>query len=371
MGASYKFQCPGCKRSFKANKDLSGRLKRCSDCRGTFTITRLSAAKGAEPVVAHDPELPIDQVFNALAEWRKAVPSLPGAFAREVTFGRFDPVYHVVLEASIEAGGRRSKERAQRTTAEMPGPVGDRRASKKVVDLGFEHTSQLAKLLEGKPAVVVETAERLAKELRPPAGGKFAGRHLTVEHLRIWQAHWVFHGAEGTAWFFGHPLQAWLPRPPKRSAAPAVLATLALLAALGAGGYGLWTFQPERTAAPPPTAAAVKPAPLTFAKDGLVQLDDGSFLRGPLERRDEAVVVRATSLPPWRIDSMHIDAPVFLRGEAKRLDDLEGRVKAADGASRETLVGLFLEIHRQRDRWTPLAALCSTSELPGDPQKRI
>jgi hypothetical protein len=34
-------------------------------------------------------------------------------------------------------------------------------------------------------------------------------------------------------------------------------------------------------------------------------------------------------------------------------------------------VGLFLEIHRQRDRWTPLAKLCSASELPGDPKKRL
>src|SRR5687767_1440156 len=165
MAATYKFQCPGCKRSFKANKDLSGRLKRCSDCRGTFTITRLSAAKGsapAEPVVVHDPELPIDQVFNALAEWRKSVPSLPGAFAREVTFGRFDAAYRVTLEATIDADGRRSKERAQRDTTELPDGLGDRRAAKKVVDLGFEHTSQLGRLLEGKPAAVLETAERLA-----------------------------------------------------------------------------------------------------------------------------------------------------------------------------------------------------------------
>ena len=374
MATTYKFQCPECKRSFKSNKDLSGRLKRCSACRGTFTITRLSAAKGsapAEPVVVHDPELPIDQVFNALAEWRKSVPSLPGAFAREVTFGRFDPAYRLTLDVTVEAGGRRSKERAHRDTADLPGALSERHAPKKVVDLAFEHTSQLGSLLDDKPESVIQAAERLAKELRPPAGGKFVGRHLVVEHLQVWRAHWVFHRDEGTAWFFGKPLQAYLPHPPRRSSAPAVLSTLAVLAALSAGGYVLWTYPPAAapTVAPPPTA--VKLAALSFAKDGLIQLDDGAFLRGPLERRGEEVVVRATALPPWRIESMHIDAPTFLRSEAKRLDDLEGRVKAAPTASRETLVGLFLEIHRQRDRWTPLAALCSTSELPGDPKARI
>src|SRR6185436_10520765 len=42
-------------------------------------------------------------------------------------------------------------------------------------------------------------------------------------------------------------------------------------------------------------------------------------------------------------------------------------------ATREAVVGLFLEVHRQRERWTQLEALCSAAELPEDPrpQKRI
>src|SRR5439155_16553545 len=100
-------------------------------------------------------------------------------------------------------------------------------------------------------------------------------------------------------------------------------------------------------------AAPVKPQPLQFAKDGVLQLDDGSFLRGPLERRDDAVVVQtgagSKSVAPWQIESLHVDAPIFIRGELRHLDGLEGRVasslEAKSGAGRETLVGLFLEVH--------------------------
>src|SRR6185436_11929481 len=240
MGESFKFQCPQCGRSYKANKDLGGRLKRCGKCRGTFTIRRTAAVKrGApaaapEPVVLHDPELPIDQVFNALHDWQASVPSLPGSFAREITFGKFDPAYRVTLEATIEADGRRSRQSAHRETIAVPPELGAdiRKGARKVVDLSFDHTSELAKMLADKPASVLGAAEGLAKELRPPAGGRFAGRHLVVEHLQVWQAHWGFHRSEGSAWFFGRPLRVYLPNPPKRSAAPALLGTLVTIGAL-------------------------------------------------------------------------------------------------------------------------------------------
>ncbi len=394
MGEDYRFTCPGCGRPYKANKDLSGRLKRCGKCRGTFTIRREAPKKRGgpaplpEPVILHDPELPIDQVFAALQDWQKSARSLPGSFAREITFGSFDPAYRVTLQATIESDGRRSSLSARKETLTLPAEAAAG-AARKVVDLRFEHTSELAKLLADKPAAVRAAAEQLAKELRPPAGGHFAGRHLVIEHLQAWQAHWVFHHDEGNAWFFGKPLQVFLPNPPKRSAVPAVLGTLLGLAAAGVLGWVLWEFdlvQPgsRNAAAPPPVVKAAAPAkagPLRFAKDGVLQLEDGSFLRGSLERRDEAVVVQgagaAQSVEPWQIESLHVDAPVFLRGEARRLDELEGRVKAAREAkqapARESLVGLFLEVYRQRERWARLEALCSAAELPGDPgpQKRI
>jgi hypothetical protein len=397
MGESYKFQCPQCGRSFKANKDLGGRLKRCGQCRGTFTIKRHAPAKhGApaaapEPVILHDPELPIDQVFTALHDWQGTVPSLPGSFAREITFGHFDPAYRLTLEVTLDADGRKTKQSAHRETIAVPPELGTdvRKAARKVVDLSFEHTADLAKLLADKPAAVRSAAEQLAKELRPPAGGHFAGRHLIVEHLQVWQAHWVFHQSEGSAWFFGRPLRAYLPDPPKRAAAPAVLVTALILAVLGGIGYMLWKYDlvlPGDRTLPAPVAetrpaAPAKPQPLRFAKDGLLQLDDGSFLRGALERKDEAVVVqsgsKSRSVAPWQIESLHIDAPVFIRGELRHLDGLESKVASAlepgSKATRETLVGLFLEVHRQRERWTQLEALCAASEIPGDPgpQKRI
>jgi len=389
----YKFQCPGCGRTYKANKDLGGRLKRCGKCRGTFTIKRHAPPKtGAvahapELVVLHDPELPIDQVFNALHDWQQTVKSLPGTFAREITFGHFDPAYRVTLEVTVDADGRRSKQAAHRETVALPPELGTdvRKASRKVVDLSFEHTADLAKMLADKPAVVRAAAEQLAKELRPPAGGRFAARHLIVEHLQVWQAHWVFHQAEGSSWFFGRPLRVYLPDPPKRSAAPALIATVLTIAAVAIVGWTLWEYdlvRPGDRKDPAPVvvvkpAAPAKPQPLQFAKDGLLQLDDGSFLRGPLERRDEAVVVGTRSVAPWQIETLHVDAPVFIRGEMRHLDGLEGKVAGAlenkATVARETLVGLFLEVHRQRERWTQLEALCGPSELPADPkpQKRI
>lgn len=391
----FKFQCPECGRTYKANKDLGGRLKRCGKCRGTFTIKRTAAVKkGApppapEPVVLHDPELPIDQVFAALQDWQRTVKALPGSFAREITFGHFDPAYRLTLEVATDTNGHRSKDSAHRETVALPPELGGdvRKGARKVVDLTFEHTSELAKLLHDKPDVVRAAAEHLAKELRPPAGGRFVGRRLVVEHLQVWQAHWVFRQAEGSAWFFGKPLRVYLPDPPKRSALPAVMAAVLTTAAVGVVGWTLWQYdlvRPGERPAPAPAApvaarpaAPAKPQPLQFAKDGLLQLDDGSFLRGPLERRDEAVVVGTKSVAPWQIETLHVDAPVFIRGEMRHLDGLEGKVAAAlenpAGATRETLVGLFLEVHRQRERWTQLEALCSDKELPADPkpQKRI
>jgi predicted RNA-binding Zn-ribbon protein involved in translation (DUF1610 family) len=397
MGESYKFRCPQCGRNFKANKDLGGRLKRCGQCRGTFTIKRHAPAKhGApaaapEPVILHDPELPIDQVFNALHDWQGTVRSLPGSFAREITFGQFDPAYRLTLEVTLDANGRKTKQSAHRETIALPPELGSdvRKSARRVVDLSFERTADLPKLLADKPVSVRTAAEQLAKELRPPAGGHFAGRHLVVEHLQVWQAHWVFHQAEGSAWFFGRPLRAYLPDPPKKSAAPAVLVTALILAALGGIGWTLWEFDLVRpgehsasvSVVAPAPAAPARPQPLRFAKDGVLQLDDGSFLRGSLERKDEAVVVQSgaqsKSIAPWQIETLHIDAPVFIRGELRHLDGLEGRVASAlePGAkvTRETLVGLFLEVHRLRERWTQLEALCAASELPGNPgpQKRI
>ena len=398
MGDSYKFQCPQCGRSYKANKDLGGRLKKCGKCRGTFTIRRTAAVKkGApppapDPVVLHDPELPIDQVFNALHDWQATASSLPGSFAREITFGRFDPAYRLTLEVTIEADGRRTRQNAHRETIALPAELGSdvRKGARKVVDLTFEHTSELAKLLADKPPAVRDAAEHLAKELRPPAGGHFAGRHLVVEHLQVWQAHWVFHQSEGSAWFFGRPLRTYLPDPPKKSSAPAALATLLTLAALGAVGWTLYTYdlvrpgeraEPEPAPAPARASAPVKVQPLQFAKDGFLQLEDGSFLRGSLERKGEAVIIQTgsqnKSVAPWEIETLHIDAPVFIRGELRHLDGLEGRVASAlepgAKATREALVGLFLEVHRQRERWTQLEGLCSAGELPAEPkpQKRI
>jgi len=43
------------------------------------------------------------KVFNALHDWQQTVPSLPGSFAREITFGHFDPAYRVTLEVTIDA----------------------------------------------------------------------------------------------------------------------------------------------------------------------------------------------------------------------------------------------------------------------------
>jgi hypothetical protein len=394
MGESFKFQCPQCGRSFKSNKDLGGRLKRCGQCRGTFTIKRTAAVKKGAPaaapeaVVLHDPELPIDQVFNALHEWQGSVSSLPGTFAREITFGHFDPAYRLTLEVTIDANGRRTKDSAHRETIALPPELGSdiRKASRKVVDLTFEHTSDLPKLLADKPPVVKSAAEQLAKELRPPAGGHFASRRLVVEHLQVWQTHWSFHQSEGSAWFFGRPLRVYLPDPPRRSAMPAVLATLVTLAALGAIGWTLWEFDLVRpgsmTSAPvaetkpvPPPSTPVKPASLKFAKDGLVLLDDGTFLRGPLERKDEAVIVGAKSVAPFQIETLHIDAPVFIRGELRNLDGLESRVATSieSKPARDAVVGLFLEVHRQKERWAQLEPLCAAGEIPATPapQKRI
>ena len=116
MSENFRFHCPKCGRKYKANKDLSGRLKRCGECRHTFSI---AATRSDGTVVRHahlepDPELSIDEVFSALHEWQRHARSLPGAFAREVTFGHFEPAYRVMLEMTVEERGHRVKQKAEK-----------------------------------------------------------------------------------------------------------------------------------------------------------------------------------------------------------------------------------------------------------------
>jgi hypothetical protein len=391
---SYRFQCPSCGRKYKANKDLEGRLKRCGRCRRGFTIqtaaVKLQApSPSREPETVFrvaDPEIPIDEVFSALAEWQKRVRSLPRSFGREVTFGQFEPAYRVTLEAALEEGVRRLKRRAERETLAIPEPLAAeaRGNPKPVADLPFHHSGPLLERLPAKYPAIRRAAEDLIREVRPAEGGRFASRRIVVEHLPVWKATWVFHEREGEAWFSGRPLRVYLPDPPRRSAWPAVAA---ILLALAAGGGALWAVRELGSSGPAaalpaalppaPPPAMPKPEPLRFARDGVLQLDDGTFLRGSLERREESVVVQAggppQAVPTAQIESVHLDAPAFLRGERRRLDDLEGRVKAARDARRETLVGLFLEVHRQRDRWARLEQLVASEPPAGGraPRERL
>jgi hypothetical protein len=366
MSEPYRFQCPSCGRKFKSNKDLGGRLKRCGECRGTFRITRAAPTQKAPPPPAHvqaDPELAVDEVFAALAEWQRHTPSLPGSFSREVTFGHFDPTYRVTLEVTVEDRGHRTKTRAHRESAPLTPEVLEaaKRSAREVVDLSFERSVELKDRLAAKPPEVLAAAEQLAKELRPPEGGRFVARRIVVEHLPVWRSSWAYGDREGLVWFYGRPLQVLLSNPPKRSSAPAVAATLLVLA-LGAGGVWAWNEfgrTPAAVVQPPAPAPKPKAEPVRFARDGVLQLVDGTFRRGTIERKGEDWILtsggRSEPVETGQIESLAPDASAFLRGELGRLDELEARVQAVrPPAPRESLVSLFLEVHRQGERWAKL-----------------
>lgn len=386
MSQTFRFRCPKCARPYKANKDLGGRLKRCGKCHTNFMITEwvpprkgapapapapFDPAQGKPPArLAPNPELAVDEVFAALADWQRRTPALPGSFAREVTFGHFEPTYRLTLEMTYDDHGRKTRSKAQRETAAIPPALAEeaRRASKPVADIPFEHSGDALERLGGKGPELRRAAEQLLKETARPE--RLLGRRLVVEHLPAWQATWVFDDLEGHVWFYGKPLRVYLPNPPRRSATPAVALTLLVLALVGAGAwvgseFDLFGGSAPEAAAPPRPAPRPKPPPLTFAKDGVLQLDDGSFLRGSLERKDDVVRVGGSEdVPTWRIDAVHLDATAFFRGEAKRLDEIEGRVKSTPPATpRETLAALYLELHRQRDRWAKLEPLGAPSEM--------
>src|SRR5262245_49755491 len=130
--SDFRFRCPSCGRKYKSNKDLTGRLKRCGQCRKTFVIAEATvpAKKGAPPPpprpahetirIAHDPELPADEAFAALAEWQRRASSLPGTFSRDVTFGHFETVYRLTLESVADERGRKTRSVTHRETASVP-----------------------------------------------------------------------------------------------------------------------------------------------------------------------------------------------------------------------------------------------------------
>jgi hypothetical protein len=389
--SDFRFRCPSCGRKYKSNKDLTGRLKRCGQCRKTFVIAEAAAtSKGAPPPpprpphetvrITHDPELPADEAFTALAEWQRRARALPGSFARDVTFGHFEPVFRLTLESAVEEHGRRARTVTHRETAVLPPGLAEeaRRGTRPFIDLTFERSAEVLDKLAAKAPAVRPAAELVLKETPRPESGRFVSRRLTVEHLHTWKAHWVFGDREGAVWFYGRPLRVFLPDPPRRRTWPAAVGVLFGLVAVGVAGraaldFGLFRDAPAPVAPPPPPPPAkAKAEPLRFAKDGVLVLDDGAILRGSLERKEDAVLVRAKgqsqSVPPWRIDTLHVEAPVFLRGELRRLEVLESRVREAREAKppapRERYAELFLEQLRQRERWERLEPLFAASELP-------
>jgi hypothetical protein len=381
--SEFKFECPKCGRKYKSNKDLGGRLKRCGECRHNFRITAAGQARkeshshAAAVRIEHEIELPIDEVFNALHAWERQAGGLPRSFAHDVTFGHFEPTYRVTYETTYDEHGRKAHGKGSHETAAVPPELGEEalHAAKKIADVPFEHSKEA---IEKLPAEAKPIAEQLIKESHRPPTGEYLSRKFTVDQLRAWKAHWHFGEQEGNAWFFGSPARLYLPNAPRKSSAPAAAAVLLTLAALGGGAWAAKELDLFGTApapvveAPAPAPAAHKPEPVRFSKDGMLQIDDGSFRRGPLERKEEVVLVAEQSVPMWSIEATHLDAPQFIRGETRRLDDLANRVQAAPGAKREILVGLFLEVQRQRDRWKGLEPLCTASELPAPaPQKRL
>jgi hypothetical protein len=382
----FRFECPKCGRKYKANKDLGGRLKRCGKCRHNFRIGAAGhAQKGphspAAPArIEHESELPIDEVFGALHAWQREAPGLPRSFAQDVTFGHFEPTFRVTYETTYDDRGRKGHSKASHETAELPPDLGEeaKHPAKRIADVPFEHSKEAIERLPTKPAAVRPLAEQLIKESRRPPTGEYLSRRFTVEQLRAWRAQWRFGEAEGNAWFYGSPVRLLLPNAPRRSSAPSVAAVLLTLAALAGGAWAakeleLFSPAPPPVAGPPaPAPARPKPEPVRFSRDGMLQLDDGSFRRGPLERKEEVVLVATQAVPMWSIEATHLDAPQFIRGETRRLEDLANRVQGAPTAKREVLVGLFLEVERQRDRWKGLEPLCTPSELPAPaPQRRL
>ncbi len=372
MNQNFKFECPKCGFASTANKDLSGRLKKCGKCGHTYTIAAMAAdgtiLRRAEP----DPELAIDQVFSALHAWEKHTPSLAGAFGRDVSFGHFEPAYRVTLKISVEENGQKVRHDKVKETLTLPPALAEAagKSARTVADIQFESPDEVVPKLPGKdPGLRRAAQELLATAVKPP---NLIARHLLVEHLNTWKAHWVYHELEGTAWFTGRPLKLFLSNPPRQSplkALAAVVLGIGAVAAIVSATRTFWREDPSViiVQAPAPAPVAPKPEALQFAKDGIVQREDGTFLRGALERKDEAVLVSGRTVPVWEIDSVHLDAAVFLRNESRRLEELEGRGTSAKGAKRETLVNLFLEIHLQRERWGKIGTLCAASELPAPP----
>src|SRR5438045_969538 len=185
--SDFKFECPKCGRKYKANKDLGGRLKRCGECRhnfriaGTGQVLKETHSHAAPVRVEHELELPIDEVFNALHAWGRQAGGLPRSFARDVTFGRFEPTYRVTYETTYDDHGRKAHGKGSHETAALPAELGEeaRHAAKKIAEVLFEHSKGAIEQLPARPAELRPLAEQLIKESHRPPTGEYLSRKFT------------------------------------------------------------------------------------------------------------------------------------------------------------------------------------------------
>jgi hypothetical protein len=368
----FLFRCPGCRRKFKANKDLTGRLKRCGRCGSAFIVraaTQPSAAVAPAPAVTEtskeETPFPVDEVPEAVEECRRSMPGLLRSFGDEATYHSFEPVYRVTLE--YPDGSRFRRDAGPSPPASVAEPAAPART---VRDLRFTSAAEALRHLEEGNRAIHKAAHGLILD----HGSRGGERRLVVQQLPVWRARWDFGKREGDAWFHGRPLRVRLVDAPMISprrrvgGAVGLLAVAAAAVALSAAGF-FWAPADEPPEAPV-RAAQPPPAPRRklVAADGILRRTDGTLLRGQVEEGEGATWVRGVAIPPWDVLAMHARATDFVEAESRHLADLERATRemesAVEAPPRSKTVRSLLEAHQKRDLWSKLEPLCAAGELP-------
>lgn len=97
----FTFSCPACGTLGRANKDVSGRERKCGKCAQSYTIAAKLAVADRDTIDYRTPD--DDEIYQALQAWRTGRHFVPELFVKDASLGALSRTLRLTLEYKTES----------------------------------------------------------------------------------------------------------------------------------------------------------------------------------------------------------------------------------------------------------------------------